>query len=267
MEITSLFFHSSQKAYHVAGAGENHTALRRDLSSNLFMAKMNILSRGASLLLLGAMLAVTASAQRTGPTSEALTVKTTSLPRAFLRREFDYPLKAEGGTQPLRWQVDKGDLPAGMELRADGLLAGMPTGAGEFHFTVRVSDGSRPALEKTQELVLRVVAPLLAQWEHAPSVVGRRLEGSVKLSNQTEEDFDLTFVVLAVNETGRATAIGYQRFALNKDTVDFEVPFGESMPPGSYEIDADVVGEVPSTNSIYRSHLVAKERLQIVGEP
>jgi hypothetical protein len=36
---------------------------------------------------------------------------------------------------------------------------------------------------------------------------------------------------LAVNDIGRATAIGYQHFGLKHETIDFEIPFGENLPP------------------------------------
>ena len=87
------------------------------------------------------------------------------------------------------------------------------------------------------------------------------------MSNQTEQDFDLTAIVMAVNEIGRATAIGYQRINLKKGTAELEIPFGENLPFGSYELDADVVAEVAATNSIYRARLVPKERFQIQQGP
>ena len=131
-----------------------------------------------------------------------------------------------------------------------------------------VTDGGRPVAQRAQQLVLTVVAPLLAQWGRYPKVTGQRLEGSIIVSNQTEQDFDLTAaIVMAVNEIGRATAIGYQRVNLKKGTADLEIPFGENLPFGSYELDADAVAEVAATNSIYRARLVPKEGFQIQQGP
>ena len=81
----------------------------------------------------------------------------------------------------------------------------------------------------------------------------------MKVSNQTDDDFDLTFVAVAVNENGRATALGYQRFTLNKGTVDMEIPFGENLPHGTYEVNVDAVAEVAATNTIDRTRLVANK--------
>ncbi len=46
-----------------------------------------------------------------------------------------------------------------------------------------------------------------------------------------------------------------------------EIPFGENLPYGSYQLNADVVAEVAATNSIYRARLVPKELLQIQQGP
>ena len=68
-------------------------------------------------------------------------------------------------------------------------------------------------------------------------------------------------IVLAVNEHGRATAIGYQHFPLKQNTIDFEIPFGENLTFGSYGVNVDVVGEVAATNSIFRARLATNVRI------
>lgn len=168
---------------------------------------------------------------------------------------------------PLSWEVTEGALPAGVTLSREGVLSGAPTETGEFRFVVTVTDSGRPAYQKKQPLVLTVVAPLLARWGRYPKVNGQRVEGSIVVSNQTEQDFDLTVIVLAVNEVGRATAIGYQHFSLKNDTLEQEIPFGENLPHGAYEINVDVVAEVAATNSIYRARLVPSEKLRVQQGP
>jgi hypothetical protein len=130
-----------------------------------------------------------------------------------------------------------------------------------------VSDAGSPAHQRNQELTLRVLAPLAVQWGNQAKINGQRIEGSVKVSNQTGQDFDLTFVVLAVNDIGRATAIGYQHFNLKHETIDFEIPFGENLPPGGYVVNVDVVAEIAETNTIHRARLVTPGKLQMVQGP
>jgi Putative Ig domain len=208
-----------------------------------------------------------ARAQQGAATGEPVVIQTTSLPKAYLKQHYETRLEAHGGITPLRWEVTEGALPAGIILGHDGVLNGIPTETGEFKFTVTVTDSGRPAVQRNQQLVLTVVAPLFAQWGRYPKVKGRRLEGSIIVSNQTEQDFDLTAIMMAVNETGRATAIGYQRFTLKKGDTGTEIPFGENLPQGSYELNVDAVAEVAATNSIYRARLVPKERFQLLQGP
>jgi hypothetical protein len=175
-------------------------------------------------------------------------------------------LEAQGGISPLKWQVTSGSLPPGLALGEDGTLSGLPTQAGEFHFAVTVTDSGKPAYERSQDLVLRVVTPLLAEWSEYPKINGQRVEGAIKVSNGTDRDFDLTVIILAVNQIGRATAVGYQHVELKKETSELVLPFGENLPPGAYVVNVDVVAEVPTIDTIYRARLVTKEKLQVQQE-
>jgi hypothetical protein len=206
-------------------------------------------------------------AQQGAATGEPLVVTTASLPRGYLHQPYHAQLEAKGGILPLRWELAEGNLPHGVVLQPDGLLTGTPEETGEFHFTINLSDSGKPAAQIKHPLVLVVAAPLLAQWGKYPKVNGQRLEGSILVSNQTEQDFDLTAIIMAVAENGRATAIGYQRVPVKKGTTELEIPFGENLPSGSYQLNADVVAEVAATNSIYRARLVPKELMQIQQGP
>lgn len=112
-----------------------------------------------------------------------------------------------------------------------------------------------------------MVAPLLVEWSKKPKVTGRRVDGAINVSNQTDQDFDFTFVALAVDPTGRATAVGYQHFTLKKNTDAFEIPFGENLPFGAYDLHADAIAEVAATNTIYRARLATTEKLQVLQGP
>jgi Putative Ig domain len=204
--------------------------------------------------------------QTSADSSSQLSVKSGPLLKAFLRAQYHEQLEAQGGNAPYTWKLEHGDLPHGVSLDRSGVLSGMPSEVGDFHFVVTVSDSGSSPHQRNQQLTLRVLAPLLVQWGNQAKINGQRIEGSVKVSNQTGQDFDLTFVVLAVNDIGRATAIGYQRFDLKHETVDFEIPFGENLPPGGYVVNVDVVAEIAATNTIHRARLVTG-KLQMVQGP
>jgi hypothetical protein len=146
-------------------------------------------------------------------------------------------------------------------------LTGNPTETGDFRIRVTVTDSDRQPRQKSQELVLTVVAPLMLEWSRYPQVVGRRVECAIRISNETGDSFDLTVIALAVNESGRATAVGYQHFVLPKNTADMELSFGENLPTGQYELNVDAVAEIPEANIIHRARLVTSDRLHIQEAP
>jgi hypothetical protein len=151
-------------------------------------------------------------------------------------------------------------------LEDDGLVHGQAEHTGEFRFTASVTDG-RPQQAVQKEFVLRVTSALTVNWKAPARVNGNRIEGSVDVSNTTPNDMDLTYVVLAVAENGRATAIGYQHFLLRRGTVAKELPFGETLPPGGYVVHVDTVGEVAAQKLIYRERLQTPAPLRVTVGP
>jgi hypothetical protein len=208
----------------------------------------------AAVVIGWALFAVPALAQQSPP-SGALAITTKELPAASLWSPYTFRLQAGSGTEPYHWRVVSGSLPGKLELRASGEIAGAVEEQGAFEFTAQAT-GRSPERSVSKKLALDVETPLKIDWSRRAQVNGNRIEGSIKVSNTTGRDFDLTFVVLAVNESGRATAIGYQRFPLKTNTRDMELPFGETLPPGSYAVNIDVVGEEPQSKMIFRSRLV-----------
>ena len=221
----------------------------------------------AASILLALTLLGTSSAQQGGAIGEPIVLQTTSLPKGFLRQPYHFKLEAQGGILPLKWEITAGAQPPGVDLSIDGNLTGAPTEVDSFHFIVTITDSGKPARSQKKEFTIDVVAPLLVEWSKKPKVNGRRVEGAIKVSNQTDQDFDFTFIALAVDATGRATAVGYQHFTLKKNTDEFEIPFGENLPFGTYELDADAIAEVAATNTIHRVHLATQEKLQVQQGP
>jgi hypothetical protein len=193
-------------------------------------------------------------------------VVTTTLPPARLRQPYQFQLQVQGGILPLKWAITRGALPPGLVLSVDGVISGAALEKGEFPFVVAVTDSSTPPQQKNQAFVFHVIVPLLAEWNPPPKVNGRRIEGGIKVSNQTGHDFDLTVIVMAINEIGRATAIGYQHLNM-KDATELQIPVGEQLPRGAYDVDGTVVAEVVETNSIHRVHLVSDQKLQVSVGP
>lgn len=188
------------------------------------------------------------------------------LPDTYPFADYELRFRAQGGVAPLHWKVEKGTLPQGLILEEDGFLHGRPERAGEFQFTVSVRDsGQTGAVQKG--FLLRVVSALTVNWKKEAYVNGNRIEGTVTVSNTTRDDMDLTFIVLAVPPNGRAVAIGYQHFPLKHGTEKMELPFGETLPRGSYVVHVDAIAEVASRNVIHRERLQTPGPLQVMVGP
>ncbi|HZR66169.1 MAG TPA: putative Ig domain-containing protein [Terriglobales bacterium] len=206
--------------------------------------------RAAFLILL--LTAIPVLAQRASESKLLLPVEE---PKIQMWEPFHYQLRASGGTEPYHWR-GAGPLPKGIFLNDNGNLTGLLDEAGPFEFSAIVRDNSQPPKEEKQQVIVTAETPLTVDWQQKAQVNGQRIDGSVKISNHTGRDLDLTFIVLAVNDIGRATAIGYQRFPLKKLTKDQELPFGETLSSGNYQVNVDVVGEEPNSKHIFRARLV-----------
>lgn len=193
-----------------------------------------------------------------------LTIESDSnLPDAYPHTPYELRFRARNGIPVLHWRVVKisrrgeplGDLPPGLKLEDSGLLHGEPERSGEFQFTVAVIDGSGSPGGVQKNFVLRVKSALMLDWKSGAHVNGSRIEGTVAVTNTTQDDMDLTFDVKAMAENGRATEIGYQHFVLKRGTIAMVLPFGENLPHGGYLVRVDAVGEVEAKNLIYRESL------------
>jgi hypothetical protein len=100
-------------------------------------------------------------------------------------------LTAAGGTTPYTWSVSAGTLPAGITLAAStGVLAGTPTTAGTFSFTVKVTDASSQTATKATSItiaggLLAITAPAsTALPSAAPGATTSAQLGTVTVTDQ-----------------------------------------------------------------------------------
>lgn len=68
-----------------------------------------------------------------------------SLPGCLTGASYNQTLQASGGISPYTWALSSGTLPPGLTLSSNGQLAGTPTTAGSFTFTVAVMDSEMPS--------------------------------------------------------------------------------------------------------------------------
>ncbi len=224
------------------------------------------MTRGRAVILAVLACAAVLLAQNERPAP--LTISTEGLPEATLHTNFNFELKANGGTEPFAWTVEEGTLPFGVTLdERSGTLAGAPAAIGTFKFMVRVSDSSAPPEQYDREFILVVVPGLSVKWKRFPQIAAGGIYGSVELESHLPENSDLTFIVVAVNEIGKAFVLGYQQLKLEPTAQTQELKFGSTLPAGSYIVHVDTVAELPATEMIYRARVQTSEPLTLTTAP
>jgi len=200
--------------------------------------------------------------------NDGLVIEPAELPVTYPHGPYQVNFHARGNFVPvLHWRVEKGALPPGIKLDENGVLRGEAERAGEFQFVVSVKDSGNPQQAWQRGYAIKVVEAITLAWKVPAHVNVSRIEGSVEVSNTTVDDMDLTFDVKAVAENGRATEIGYQHFPLKKGTIAMALPFGETLPHGTYVVYVNVNGEVAKRNAIYKQQMQTPGALQVVPGP
>jgi hypothetical protein len=195
---------------------------------------------------------------------QALQMQPLPAQSAIVGQNYTLALAATGGITPYTWHVVTGNLPPGLKLHPhSGKIDGTPTTPGEYQFTARVVDSSIPQLQIQSDITIHVIAGLTVDWKEPPNVHGNTISGSAVVSNQTPDDFDLTVVIVAVNEIGRATTLGYQHFKLAAESTSPVIPFGSSPGQGTYYVRLDAVAHHLSHHHIYRASKQTSEPLKL----
>jgi len=191
------------------------------------------------------------SQQTTG--GRAFQIATSNLPLPEAGLEYKAELKAVGGKPPYNWTILQQPLPTGLSLDStSGIISGKPQSDAQFSVLVQVSDSSEPSLTTTRLLVANAGPLLVIRWTDRPHISVDHVAGAVRVKNGSKDDVDLTIVVVAVNEYGKAFALRYEHLILRRGVETPDLKFDSSLPLGQYTLHADAVGEVPARNLIYR---------------
>ena len=210
-------------------------------------------------ILIALLLAGTGWAQQENAERSAapvpLTIVTDTLPQPVAHTPYAVQFVAQGGTTPYTWSIEKGKLPPSLHLdQKAGTLSGVPEAPAELTFTVRVTDSDEPPATASRELKFKTVPALQLEWQRHPVLENDGIYGEVQVGNPSKDPYDLTFIIVAINEIGKAFALGYQHFTLRPQATQ-AIPFGASLPLGSYVVHADAVGEIAAKDIIRRAQL------------
>jgi uncharacterized protein (TIGR03437 family) len=92
------------------------------------------------------------------PASTQLSITAASpLTQGAAGASYSQALTASGGAPPFTWAIASGALPLGLTLSASGAIAGTPTTAGTYTFTVKVTDSA--SATATQSFSLTIGPP------------------------------------------------------------------------------------------------------------
>jgi hypothetical protein len=183
-----------------------------------------------------------------------LTITTSSLEACVVDQLCLQELRANGGAAPFEWRIVRGSLPPGLQLdSASGTISGSVSAAGEYEVTIEVGDSSKPPQQASRTFTSQALPALTLDWKSPPTLQGTTISGSVTVSNNGADAIDLTLIVVAVNEVGKAFALGYQHPKVAPKTTLLEIPFDSQLPGGRYTVRADAIAEIPPKNKIYRA--------------
>ena len=187
--------------------------------------------------------------------------RTESLTSGSIGRSYTAAIEISGGTPPLTFTVTRGKLPPGLSLQPNsGIISGTPTAPGAYDFTVTVADGTGKRITRSYRINIEDL--LTIKWLQPPRLDSNVLSGSVEVSNSSRDTYDLTIIIVAVNEIGKAFALGYQHFDMGTQ-VHQAIPFSSMLPNGQYIVHADAVAEIPARNIIRRARLQTRQPIVV----
>src|SRR4051794_16916785 len=187
------------------------------------------------------------------PKSQALQIMTANLPLPEAGEKYEIKLRAIGGVPPYRWSIPATPLPPGLNLNVNtGLISGIPESSDEFSVLVQVTDSADPPGTHSKLLVASEGAPLAIRWTVRPHITAANIAGAVRVENGSNDSVDVTVIVMAVNEIGKAFALRYEHLSVAAGKESPDLRFDSSLPPGQYTAHVDAVGEVAAKKAIYR---------------
>jgi hypothetical protein len=110
-----------------------------------------------------------------------LDISPPTLPNGTVGLAYSQQLTGTGGTAPYAFSVSSGLLPDGLTLTPTGLLAGTPTTAGTFTFTLRVIDSAGCPGTRPYTITITTAVPTMPQVFFLLLAVGLMALGYLRL--------------------------------------------------------------------------------------
>ncbi len=175
-----------------------------------------------------------------------LVIATETIPPGEVGTAYEVAFTTLGGEEPLLWSALSGEVPAGLELADDGVLAGVPEVPGDYVLGVAVeaADGAADSRDFSltihpEALEIVTAANLGAVDEGVPLEVAFEAEGGVPPYGWFQLDGALPAGV-TVDAAGRLAGVPTEpgRFEFGMRVVDSEEPPGHA--DGDFTLDVSL---------------------------
>ncbi len=173
------------------------------------------------------------------PACPAITLNPATLPAATTGTAYNQTLTATGGAGSYSFSVSTGALPAGLSLASSGGLTGTPTTAGNSSFTVRATDASGCAGERSYTVVVATslvtsvsAASYAANGPLAPESIvaafGSNMATATQIAATLPLPTELAGVSLRVRDSAGTERLAPLFFA-SPTQINYQVPPGTAV--------------------------------------
>lgn len=176
----------------------------------------------------------------------ALTINTgSSLPDGTVGVGYSQTVTATGGAPPYTWSVTSGSLPGGLNLDGpSGTISGVPTSAGTFPFSIRVSDKNTAVADQAFQIVIGPAPPsptLSFSGVSGTATSGQQISFNVILSSPASQDVNGQVSLSFQPDAAAPSDDPAIQFSNGSRTAPFKVPANSTNSSSSIAFQTGTV--------------------------
>ncbi len=182
-------------------------------------------------------------------------ISTTEIPKAMKYVPYSFMLQdsIESSQDTSNYRITSGSLPAGMKIKSDGELYGVPEETGKFTFTVAM-DNDNAISEKQQKVLQKLLSPVIYQYENK----------SIAAKDFTEEDI-IQFLGCFMNDE-QYTREDSNEFMIfeNYEREDYKKIFDKKE---AFQHMNDIFGKAINENLIAKDSFfsISRDKIKVTG--
>ncbi len=182
-------------------------------------------------------------------------ISTTEIPKAMKYVPYSFMLQdsIESSQDTSNYRITSGSLPAGMKIKSDGELYGVPEETGKFTFTVAM-DNDNAISEKQQKVLQKLLSPVIYQYENK----------SIAAKDFTEEDI-IQFLGCFMNDE-QYTREDSNEFMIfeNYEREDYKKIFDKKE---AFQHMNDIFGKAINENLIAKDSFfsIYRDKIKVTG--